>query len=358
MARLGLVRAVVVVGSLGALASCGSDFTSSSGGSGGVAGELSSGGSATDETGGADSAGASSSSGGSQIVGTGGDGGDGTGGEPASGGSGTGGEPASGGRGLGGEVGSGGSGVGGQPGSGGSGVGGHADSGGSGGEPATGGSGTGGEPASGGTGTGGEPASGGTGTGGDVGSGGTGSGGEPGSGGMGTGGVTGDWGRCEVTSDCVIRPASCCGECGAATRDDIIALNQEELSQYQAVVCENGMACDPCVQPTDPFLVATCGGSHCQVVDLLDSEITECREPSDCKVRVRDCCECNSDMASENLISISRDREAEYSELVCDPDTTCPECAPVYPPEAMPSCVTDSSNRSHCGVIWSTVSGN
>ena len=303
MARLGLVRAATVVGFLGALAGCGSDFSSSSAGEGGAAGVLSSGGAITDETGGADSAGAGHGIGGGQVVGAGGRVGSGTGGEPAAGGSGTGGEVGSGGSGTGGEVGSGG------------------------------------------TVTGGETASGGSGTGGEV-----------GSGGSGSGGLTGDWGHCQVNSDCVVRPESCCGECGAATRDDIIALNENELDEYQATVCDAAVGCDPCYQATDPFLGAMCDGGHCEVFDLRASPITECVTSEDCRVRAQECCECGATMTQETLIAINVGQEAAYAALVCDPNTTCLECAPAYPDAATAVCVGDSE-PARCDIVWAGVNG-
>ena len=65
------------------------------------------------------------------------------------------------------------------------------------------------------------------------------SGGGSGSGGSATGGSGGgpDFFACQVSSECLLRPASCCGSCGAATRSDVIALNQNPLvTQGEALV--------------------------------------------------------------------------------------------------------------------------
>lgn len=43
---------------------------------------------------------------------------------------------------------------------------------------------------------------------------------------------------CSTNSDCIIRPASCCGQCGAATREDIVALNMDRESAYLTANCE------------------------------------------------------------------------------------------------------------------------
>jgi len=70
---------------------------------------------------------------------------------------------------------------------------------------------------------------------------------------------------------------------------------------------------------------------------------------------VSGCCECPGEITEENLIAINVEREAAYSELVCDPEYVCPgDCAPAYPSNATATCVNEASDRSYCQVVWST----
>ena len=146
-----------------------------------------------------------------------------------------------------------------------------------------------------------------------------------------------DWGACERTSQCVIRPASCCGNCGAASRDDIIALNQNELNLYATEVCE-GMGCAACYMPTDANLIAICEGGRCEVIDLFESPITACEATEQCRVRTNDCCECDGGTTEEDLIAINIEQEMHFSLLVCDPNSGCDDCAPQYPDSAQAFC--------------------
>lgn len=171
-------------------------------------------------------------------------------------------------------------------------------------------------------------------TGGSAGSGGSAaSGGSSGSGGTsGSGGSAGDpsWFSCNVNSDCVLRSASCCGSCSAATRQDSVALNQKFLAAYGNAVCGDD-GCAACFKPPDPTLTVTCDAGTCQVVDLLNHPSTACQSASDCRVRTTDCCECGGAMDPDHLIAVSNSGGADYAMLVCDPNIGCPECEPVYP---------------------------
>ena len=174
----------------------------------------------------------------------------------------------------------------------------------------------------------------------------SGSGGAGGNGGTaGTGGTGGiDFFSCNVTSECLLRSESCCGSCGAATRDDSIAINQSKAGQYTQMVCEGG-GCPACFMPQDPTLLATCESSQCQVVDLLNHPSTACQTDSDCRVRTTDCCECGGSIEPDHLVAISVNGDAQFSALVCDPNVACPECAPAYPP-AKVACIS-----GHCTLV-------
>jgi hypothetical protein len=162
-------------------------------------------------------------------------------------------------------------------------------------------------------------------------------------------GVEDDLQACDVPPECVVVPESCCGSCGAATRDDAISVNRDFAGVYRTVVCEGEPGCPPCYDDPDPTLVATCLAGRCGVVDLQDHPLTECTDSEDCRLRTRDCCECGGDMTEAGLIAIRAGaaEEAEYVGLVCEPEATCPECEPIYPDEATAIC-----SAGRCVVAW------
>lgn len=142
---------------------------------------------------------------------------------------------------------------------------------------------------------------------------------------------------CTHPTDCVLRPASCCGDCGAYARGDVVSLLQEQLSEYQDTVCPQGAACPPCYTKPDPALLPDCDASGmCTTLDLYDpdqgyvSEYTACERDEDCTIRTTECCECGASL--ERLVAIRVDKRADFYNLVCPPGTGCPECAPDYSP--------------------------
>lgn len=160
----------------------------------------------------------------------------------------------------------------------------------------------------------------------------------------GSGGTGGGYDVCSKSSECVIRPASCCGQCGAATRDDIVALSSSRVTAYQTATCGDTSGCPACYSPQDATLIATCDAGHCKVVDLRTHAATACGAASDCRVRTNVCCECGGPTDIEHIIATSS--ESELSPLVCD-GQACPECAPIYPSEVVVDCL-----NGHCNAAW------
>lgn len=143
---------------------------------------------------------------------------------------------------------------------------------------------------------------------------------------------------CEHHTDCTLVPVSCCGDCGAYTRDDISSVHDDLVAEQRMNACPDGLACPPCFNEPDPALQATCEGGSCGYVDLYDpemghtSEFTECTDDSDCVLRVVDCCECGAEIRPGRLVAIHVDQRASFTELVCEPGTACDDCVPTYEP--------------------------
>ncbi len=169
-----------------------------------------------------------------------------------------------------------------------------------------------------------------------------------GDGGAGAGGSGGspDYDSCTLSAQCLVRPASCCGACSAATRGDAIGINGDRASAWAEDKCAN-IGCPACYMEQDPTLVAACVSQHCSVVDVRDDPATACSSDSDCRIRTTSCCECGGELDRSHLIAISN--EARFSSLVCEGVGACPECAPVYPSDVVARC-TDH----RCEAVWLT----
>lgn len=155
-----------------------------------------------------------------------------------------------------------------------------------------------------------------------------------------------DFTVCTVPSECVFAIIDCCGPCGEPSLSDYDAINAEYLDEHHAVVCTDpDPICPGCAVMPNPELITTCDATgHCLGLDTGAEDLSLCTVDEDCRIRARDCCECGASMSYDNLIAIRTDAEAEYSDLVCDPDTGCFECAPEYPGDVQAVCDDDG----HC----------
>lgn len=155
---------------------------------------------------------------------------------------------------------------------------------------------------------------------------------------------------CSGPEECVVIPRSCCGSCGAATREDAIAVRADRAADWSAMACDSGddpIACPGCFMEQDPTLLAGCEEGRCVVVDLHEHPSAQCTVDAECVLRARECCECGADTSYTGLVAINSIGRSAFEEVVCNTDTGCPECAPVYPEDATPACAS-----GHCEVQW------
>ncbi len=175
----------------------------------------------------------------------------------------------------------------------------------------------------------------------------SGAGGKGGAGGSSAGGTGGKGGTsgasCKANSECVVVAASCCGTCGAATRDDILAIRADDIASHSAKACAGVAGCDDCYMVQDPNLVATCSGGACHVVDLLLKDETACTTDDECMLRTNDCCACGGDSTETGLVAVSGD----ITPFVCDPSQPCALCEPLPPENATAEC-----SGGRCRVVW------
>ena len=164
-------------------------------------------------------------------------------------------------------------------------------------------------------------------------------------GGVGVGGAGGSFSACTLTSECLVRPQSCCGACGAAVRGDAIAMRLDAQYAYMQAYCADA-GCPACWRPQDPTLLATCASSTCTLVDLSTLPLTSCTANSDCRLRTKSCCECGGAIDTDSLIAIRVGAEADYMGLACDVQHACDNCLPPLPWGARAECV-----EGRCAVV-------
>jgi hypothetical protein len=162
-----------------------------------------------------------------------------------------------------------------------------------------------------------------------------------GSGGTAFGGSGGSAGfaSCSLSTECVVRSESCCGDCGAASRTDMIAIARGSVGPYSLSICRDS-GCPACYRPQDPTLLARCENASCTVVDLLALPLTECSSDLDCRLRTASCCECGGNVSMDALIAVRKDAEPALQRLICDPNVGCDACLPQYPEHARAACFT------------------
>ena len=186
--------------------------------------------------------------------------------------------------------------------------------------------------------------------GGEVFVGGTGGSGAGASGGTGPGGSGAgghDFTACDGPAQCVLRPESCCGQCGAATPGDMIGLHQDWVDDYLGAHCAT-LDCPACFMPQEPDLFAYCHAGHCVAADVRVHELSACNTASDCVVRWGlDCCEGCGLAPPEELVALSWNGLGALGGLVCPADWGCPDCLVQYPPD-----VTATCTAGHCEVTF------
>ena len=158
-----------------------------------------------------------------------------------------------------------------------------------------------------------------------------------------------DFASCDGPGACLLVPKSCCGTCGAATPTDMIGVASSQAGAYRAFVCE-GSACPACAMQQDAFLQSFCQDGACAAIDLHTDPMTACTADTDCTLRYASCCEpCGG--PTSGLLALRTDRIADYLAQICAPDTMCPLCAVIYPPDHHAAC----DATGHCNVIVTPV---
>jgi hypothetical protein len=124
----------------------------------------------------------------------------------------------------------------------------------------------------------------------------------------------------------------------------VIALNRDDGLAYQNERCGDAL-CPACAGVPDPTLIGACIDGFCEVIDLLEHEVTACSSAADCRVRTSLCCECGGDSDPALFIAINPSSPTRYETLACNVDSVCAACLPQYAPTTI-DCVAE-----HCQVV-------
>ena len=153
---------------------------------------------------------------------------------------------------------------------------------------------------------------------------------------------------CTANSECSLAIDNCCGPCGRPTLDDYDAILSSRSVEHARRVCPDpgSVPCPGCASMDNPNLGAACEGGTCVGYDVRQRSLSSCTSDGDCRLRTRDCCECGGGTDFGSLIALRVDGETSYQTLACEPDSACPECAPIYPTEFEAFCADDG----HCDV--------
>jgi hypothetical protein len=128
--------------------------------------------------------------------------------------------------------------------------------------------------------------------------------------------------RCEIAMDCTVVPTVCC-LCGEVARADLLAARRDSAEEILQSNC-GAIGCE-CEAAAPPWAGATCIQGRCVVVDVRETEYTECSLSTDCVLRRGlDCCEnCASD--GSDVIAVRKDRD--IGALTCGALVDCAACS-------------------------------
>ncbi|MDW8247366.1 MAG: hypothetical protein RMJ84_12410 [Sandaracinaceae bacterium] len=149
--------------------------------------------------------------------------------------------------------------------------------------------------------------------------------------------------RCSSHDECVIVPASCCGDCGAATVNDFLGVHRDDVEAVRMAACRQNPGCPECIRSHhDAVLFGRCtGDGRCTGINVLELPWTACTDNSDCELRSRDCCACGL-IQPEHLIAINKNMQRDASAFLCgrppEQDVAC-LCAQTFPPNHRAACV-------------------
>jgi len=146
---------------------------------------------------------------------------------------------------------------------------------------------------------------------------------------------------CDGPGQCTLTWTGCCEGCGIPELDDVVPVALAQLEAFRDQQCPVPEACPACASCLNGNLFAYCDEGTCRSADLRDHPFSECSAASDCTRRAgTNCCESCGNISVEcgGLVAINAQFQDDLASLVCEDDSACPPCAPIYPDEAFADC--------------------
>jgi hypothetical protein len=135
--------------------------------------------------------------------------------------------------------------------------------------------------------------------------------------------------ECSRSSECVVSNAGCCAGCEPVTKDDFIALHEDDAAAASAAC--GSVLCGPCPEPPAGSVpeagnfFAQCVDQRCELRDVRETTAAACDDGSECKLRGGSgCCE----RCADHPVAISDESEL-LGWLEC-PEQACPPCVPSF----------------------------
>ena len=151
---------------------------------------------------------------------------------------------------------------------------------------------------------------------------------------------------CSMPGMCALVPRSCCGACGQPTKTDQIAIPRDKYGDYRTLACSGDggpVSCPDCAAAPDPELQAFCRSGSCEPVFVPSDAISACTTDADCVLVSGVCCGlCDSERV---LVAITKGKEGEFVNQICDPRVDCAPCPTPTPIKSKTHC--DMATK-HC----------
>lgn len=101
---------------------------------------------------------------------------------------------------------------------------------------------------------------------------------------------------CTKSSDCALRPRTCCAECGEETVSSYIGATRSSPFPQESGLCIGDPSpdreCGKCSPIRNPALYSVCLGGECRPLDM--SAYADCETSADCQLVGSNCCDCTS----------------------------------------------------------------
>ena len=157
--------------------------------------------------------------------------------------------------------------------------------------------------------------------------------------GSGSGGTAAIDRACSTNFECTVASATCCGTCGAPSKEDSIGITRGQESAHRDSLCGGDAICPACAAQLNPNLFASCISGQCEAVDLTEDDASTCKMDAECTLRPAACCECGAGNSYWDVVAINSSKSTDFEESQCtDALVACTECVWAPPSDLLATC--------------------